>query len=48
MVDVITFMDTLHSVQEIAKTSPEPLSKEEIQSYFQDMELSEEQQEMIS
>lgn len=47
MVDVITFMDTLHSVQEIAKTSPEPLSKEEIQSYFQDMELSAEQQEMI-
>lgn len=47
MVDVITFMDTLHSVQEIAKTSPEPLSKEEIQNYFQDMELSAEQQEMI-
>lgn len=47
MVDKITFMETLRSVQEVAKTSPKPLSKEEIQSYFQDMELSEHQQEMI-
>lgn len=47
MVDKITFMETLHSVQEIAKSSPEPMSRKEIQSYFQDMELSEEQQEMI-
>ncbi|MCI9526059.1 MAG: hypothetical protein HFH37_03940 [Lachnospiraceae bacterium] len=47
MVDKITFMETLHSVQEIAKASPVPLTKEEIRSYFQDMDLSEEQQEMI-
>ncbi len=47
MVDKITFMETLRFVQEIAKTSAEPMSKEEIQSYFQDMELSKEQQEMI-
>lgn len=47
MVDKITFMETLHSVQEIANTSPEPMTKEEIRSYFQDMDLSEEQQEMI-
>lgn len=47
MVDKITFMETLHSVQEIAKASPVPMTKEEITSYFQDMDLSEEQQEMI-
>lgn len=47
MVDKITFMETLHSVQEIARTSANPMSREEIQSYFQGMELSEEQQEMI-
>lgn len=47
MVDKLTFMETLHSVQEIAKTGSEPMSKEEIKSYFQGMDLSEEQQEMI-
>lgn len=47
MVDKITFMETLHSVQEIAKASAMPLTKEEITSYFQDMDLSKEQQEMI-
>lgn len=47
MVDKITFMETLHSVQEIAKTSSEPMSKEEIKIYFKDMDLSEEQQEMV-
>lgn len=47
MVDKITFMETLRSVAEIMKTSHEPLSREEIQSYFANMELSEEQQEMV-
>lgn len=47
MVDKIAFMETLHSVQEIAKASPVPMTKEEIRGYFQDMDLSEEQQEMI-
>lgn len=47
MVDKITFMETLRSVQEIARTSTEPMSKEEIQTYFKEMDLSEEQQEMI-
>ncbi len=47
MVDKVTFMETLRSVQEIAKTSAAPMSREEIQSYFQGMELSEEQQEMV-
>lgn len=41
------FTDTLHSVQEIMKTSEAGLSKEEIASYFNNMELSGQQQEMI-
>lgn len=47
MVDKITFMETLHSVQDIVKASPSPMTKEEIQVYFKDMDLSEEQKEMI-
>ena len=47
MVDRITFMETLRSVQEIANLSQKPMSRKEIQSYFRDMELSGEQQEMI-
>ncbi len=47
MVDKITFMDTLHSVQDIMKASPSPMAKEEIEVYFKDMDLSKEQQEMI-
>ena len=47
MVDRTLFMETLRSVQEIAKASPEPMGREEIQQFFKDMELSEEQQEMI-
>ena len=47
MVDKTLFMETLRSVQEIAKASPEPMSREEIQEYFKDMELSSQQQEMI-
>ncbi len=47
MVDRTLFMETLRSVQEITKASPEPMGREEIQQFFKDMELSEEQQEMI-
>lgn len=47
MVDKITFMETLRSVQEIVRTSAQPMSKTEIQTYFKEMDLSEEQQEMI-
>ena len=47
MVDKITFMETLHSVQDIMKASASPMTKEEIQVYFKDMDLSTEQQEMI-
>lgn len=47
MIDKLNFMETLRSVAEITKTSNEPLSKEEIQGYFTEMELSEEQKEMV-
>ena len=47
MLDKIAFMETLHSVQEVARTSLIPLSKEEIQTYFKDMELTKEQEEMV-
>lgn len=47
MLDKIAFMETLHSVQEVARTSLTPLSKEEIQTYFKDMDLTKEQEEMV-
>lgn len=47
MLDRNAFMETLRSVAEIRRTSTEPLSKEEILKYFEDMELTEEQTEMI-
>ena len=34
MVDKALFMETLRSVQELAKASPEPMAREEIQGYF--------------
>ena len=40
-------METLRAVAEIVRTTAEPMSKEEINSYFLEMELSEEQQELI-
>lgn len=47
MIDKNIFIETLHEVAEIAKTSDQPLSKEEIRKYFGDMELSKEQEEMV-
>lgn len=47
MVDKVKFMETLRSVAEIAKVSPEPLTKKEIDQYFIDMDLSEEQLAMV-
>ena len=47
MLDRNAFMETLRSVAEIRRTSTEPLSKEEILKYFEDMELTEEQTEMV-
>ncbi|BBF41797.1 RNA polymerase sigma factor RpoD [Lachnospiraceae bacterium KM106-2] len=47
MLDKVTFMETLRSVAEIAKTSPEPLKREEVDQYFEGMDLSKEQREMV-
>lgn len=47
MVDRQTFMETLHGVEEIAKTAAKPLTKEQIMEYFQGMELSEEQEQLV-
>jgi RNA polymerase primary sigma factor len=47
MLDRNSFMETLRSVAEIRRTSTEPLSKEEVLKYFEDMELTEEQTEMV-
>lgn len=47
MLDKHAFMEILHSVQDIAKASAEPLTREEIRSYFQDMELTREQEDMV-
>ena len=47
MVDENVFLETVHAVDEIVKTAAKPLSKEEILSYFSDMELSREQEEQV-
>ena len=47
MLDRVKFMETLRSVAEIARVSTTPLSKEEINGYFDQMELTDEQQEMV-
>ena len=47
MLDRNTFMETLRAVAEVCRTSTDPLSKNEILNYFEGLELSEEQVEMI-
>lgn len=47
MLDRVKFMETLRSVAEIARVSTTPMSKEEINGYFDEMELTDEQQEMV-
>ena len=47
MLDRNTFMETLRAVAEIRRTSTDSLSKGEILKYFEGMELTEEQTEMI-
>ena len=47
MLDRTAFMETLRAVAEVCRTSTEPLSKKEILNYFDGMELTEEQVEMI-
>ncbi len=47
MLDRNDFMETLREVAEIVRTAPEPPAKEEILSYFKDMELNSAQKDMV-
>lgn len=47
MVDINTFMETLHEVAEIIRTQEPKPSRTEIMSYFRDMDLSKEQEDMV-
>ena len=47
MVDKNTFMETVRLAQEIARTSPDPMDRAEIMSYFAGMDLSPQQEEMV-
>ncbi len=47
MLDQNTFIETVQSVVEIIRTSAEPISREEIMSYFKDMELNKAQEDMV-
>ena len=47
MLNQNVFMETLREVKEIVRTAAEPLSKEEMLSYFSGMDLSDEQKNMV-
>lgn len=47
MLDQSVFTETIHEVAEIIRTSATPLSKEEILSYFKEMELNEQQENVV-
>lgn len=47
MIEESTFVETVHEVAEIIRTSAAPLSREEILGYFQDMDLNAEQQALV-
>ena len=47
MLDQNTFIDTVQSVAEIIRTSAEPIGRDEIMSYFKDMELNKAQEDMV-
>ena len=47
MLDQSVFTETIHEVAEIIRTSATPLSKEEILSYFKEMKLNEQQENMV-
>ena len=47
MLDQSVFTETILEVAEIIRTSATPLSKEEILSYFKEMELNEQQENMV-
>ncbi len=48
MIDKIKFMETLRSIAEVAQVAEKPLTREEIISYFDDIELTDEQLTMVS
>lgn len=41
------FMETLRSVAEIVRVSGEPVKRDDIKTYFKDMDLTDEQEEMV-
>ena len=47
MLDQNTFTETIRAVQDIIRTSAEPMTREEILSYFKDMDLNAQQEEMV-
>ena len=47
MLDRAKFKETLESVAEIIRTAAEPMTEEEILSYFSDMDLNEEQKGLV-
>lgn len=47
MTDQNTFMETIRNVADIVRTSEEPMPEEEILAYFEDMELTDEQKQMV-
>ena len=47
MVDQNTFIETVQSVSQIIRTSADPIGREEIMSYFKDMDLNAQQEEMV-
>ena len=47
MTDQNTFMETVNNVAEIIRTSAEPMSEKEIMSYFEDMDLSDDQKKLV-
>ena len=47
MVDQNTFTETIRAVQDIIRTSAEPMTREEILSYLKDMDLNRQQEDMV-
>lgn len=47
MINQSNFMETLRSVAEIVRVSGEPIKREDIKTYFKDMNLTAEQEEMV-
>jgi len=45
--DQSLFLETLHATADIIRTSPTPMSEQEILSYFKDIDLTAEQEELV-